>query len=212
MRPLAKKKKAIFLIGITGGIGSGKSAVAKMFSRFGVSILFADDISKEICAADAVVRKKLSAVLGPEAYDGNGNLNRTFVASRIFSDRTVLKKVEVILHPAVHAEIKRLAARLEEAGQRMAFVEAALVYESGMDKYLDAVIVVDAEESVRLRRVEERDHAAGDVVKARMRAQIDSQKKIAKGDYVLYNNGSLKELEEKVRMLFSVFQKLTSEE
>ena len=94
----------------------------------------------------------------------------------------------------------------------MAVVEAALVYESGMEKYLDAVIVVDAVESIRVRRVQERDHSGEKDIHVRMRAQSDPQRTAAKGDYVIANNGSFEELEEKVKLLFSVFQKLTNEE
>ncbi|MFZ1978644.1 MAG: dephospho-CoA kinase [Bacteroidota bacterium] len=209
---MVKKKKSLYTVGVTGGIGSGKSVVVEMFSRLGIPVLFADDLSKEISEADAAVRKKLVSALGPEAYSYEGNLDRAFVASKIFSSPPMRKKIEAILHPAVQKEIARRTARLQEAGHTMAIVEAALVYESGMDRYLDAVVVVDAAESVRIRRVQERDHIHENEIRARMHAQIDPQKKAAKGDYVLHNNGSLGELEEKVKLLFSVFQKLTSEE
>ena len=209
---MAKKKKSLYTVGVTGGIGSGKSVVAEMFSRLGIPVLFADDLSKEISEADAAIRKKLVAVVGPEAYSREGNLDRPFVASKIFSSPPIRKKIEAILHPAVKKEIARRTARLQEAGHRMAVVEAALVYESGMDRYLDAVVVVDAAESVRIRRVQERDHIDENEIRARMHAQIDPQKKAAKGDYVLHNDGSLDELEEKVKLLFSIFQKLANEE
>jgi dephospho-CoA kinase len=209
---MAKKKKDFYTIGVTGGIGSGKSTVADMFSRLGIPVLSADTLSKEISATDVSVRKKLAALLGPESYNSEGKLNTAYAASRIFSNTALRKKVEAILHPAVKAEISRRTDLLKEAGHSMAVVEAALVYESGMEKYLDAVIVVDAVESIRVRRVQERDHSGEKDIHVRMRAQSDPQRTAAKGDYVIANNGSFEELEEKVKLLFSVFQKLTNEE
>ncbi len=203
---------SLYTIGITGGIGSGKSVVAGMFSRLGIPVLSADDLSKEISSADAAVKKKITAVLGPESYSCEGRLNPAFAASKIFSSTAMRKKVEAILHPAVLGEIVRRTARLKKEGHTMAVVEAALVYESGMDKCLDAVVVVDAVESVRIRRVQERDQVSQENVQARMHAQMDPKKTAAKADYVLFNNGSLGELEDKVKLLFSIFQQLTSEE
>lgn len=201
----------ILKIGITGGIGSGKSAVCSIFAYLGVPVLYADDIAKELSSTDSAIRKKIIAVLGESAFQADGSLNRSFIASEIFSNKSLQQKVESIIHPRVEKEIEKQIKELAHRGQLVAIVEAALIYEAGLYKKLDAVIVVDADESERINRVRKRDVVSEDAVHSRMHAQLNVKNKLEKADYIIYNNGTLEELESKVQFLYIVFKQLADE-
>jgi dephospho-CoA kinase len=209
---VANARKHILKIGITGGIGSGKTAVCSAFARFGVPIIFADDIAKELCNSDSAVRKKLIALLGKSAYKADGSLDRSFVASHLFSDKILQRKVEAVIHPRVEKEIERRTKELAHNGESIVVIEAALIYEAGLDKKLDAVVVVDADESERISRVRRRDVVSEDAVRSRITAQLDVKKKLEKAEYVVSNNGSIDELESKVRFLCTIFKQLAKED
>jgi dephospho-CoA kinase len=199
-------------VGVTGGIGSGKTSVCDIFSRLGVPVLRSDDIAKELSNSNLEIRKKLIAILGIEAYLSDGTLNRQFIASKIFSDEGLRRKVEAVIHPQVENERERRIKNLMQQGDRLFIIEAALIYEIGMDKKLDAVIVVDAEETTRVMRIRRRDALPEENVYARINAQLQADKKLKKGDYVIYNNGTLEELESKIRFLYNIFRRLINEE
>jgi dephospho-CoA kinase len=209
---LANARKHILKIGVTGGIGSGKTMVCSAFARFGVPIIFADDIAKELSNTDSAVRKKMIALLGKSTYKADGCLDRSFVASHLFSDKTLQRKVEAIIHPRVEKEIKRNINELANNGECIVVIEAALIYEAGLDKILDAVVVVDAEESERINRVRKRDVVSEDAVRSRIAAQLDVKKKLEKAEYVIHNNGSIEELESKVQFLYNIFNRLAKED
>jgi len=209
---LASNRKNILKIGVTGGIGSGKTAVCSAFARFGIPIILADDIAKELSNSDPAVRKQLIALLGKSAYRNDGSLDRSFVASHLFSDKIKQRKVEAIIHPRVEKEIERRIKALANNGERIAVVEAALIYEAGLDKKLNSVIVVDADESERINRVRKRDVVSEEAVRSRMAAQLDVKKKLEKADYVIHNNGSIDELESKVQFLYNIFNRLAKED
>ena len=208
---IPSRQKNILKIGITGGIGSGKSSVCSFFAHLGVPVLYADEIAKELSSTDSTIRKKLVALLGESAFQTDGSLNRSFIASEIFANKELQKKVEFIIHPHVEKEIERQIKELAHRGELIIIIEAALIYEAGLHKKLDAVIVVHADEFVRISRVRKRDVVSEDAVRSRMTAQLDAKVKLEKADYIIYNNGTLEELESKVRFLYIVFKQLAKE-
>ena len=203
--------KKIFKVGVTGGIGSGKSTVCEIFSRLGVPVLRSDDMAKELTASDTGVRKKMIELLGSQAYLSNGQPDRTFIASQIFSDKSLQQKVEAIVHPVVERERERWFDDLRSQGQWIAIVEAALIYEAGIDRKLDVVVVVDAEEPLRIQRACARMGISEKEVRVRIDAQLDVKKKLEKAEYIVQNNGTLEELESKVRFLYTIFRQLAYE-
>jgi dephospho-CoA kinase len=208
---LKQQKKTIFKVGITGGIGSGKTAVCDIFSRLGVPVLHSDEIAKELSSSSPVIRKKLTMLLGADAYTLDGALNRQFIASKIFAKKDLQRKVEAVIHPQVEKEREYQISQLINQGFRMCIVEAALIYEAGLDKKLDTVVVIDAEEAIRIARVRKRDAVTEEQVRTRIHAQLEQRKKLEKADYVILNNGSLEELEYKVRFLYTLFDSLVKE-
>jgi dephospho-CoA kinase len=206
------RQKRILKIGVTGGIGSGKTSVCDIFSRLGVPVLHSDEIAKELSSSNQDIRKKLIAYLGDEAYLSDGVLNRKFVASKIFSNDGLRCKVEAVIHPQVEKERERRIKELVQLGHRFFIIEAALIYEAGLDKKLDAVVVVEADEATRVVRVRKRDAVPEKNVYARIKAQYDVKKKLEKADFVIYNNSTLEELESKVRFLYTLFNRLIKED
>jgi dephospho-CoA kinase len=205
-------QKHILKIGVTGGIGSGKTAVCDIFARLGVPMLHSDEIAKELSNSNQGIRKKLITFLGPEAYLSDGTLNRQFIASKIFSNKELQRKVEAVIHPQVEKERERRIRELIQQGYRFLIIEAALIYEAGLDKKLDIVVVVNAEETTRVTRVRKRDAVPEENIYARINAQCDVKKKLEKADYVIHNNSTLEELESKVRFLYTIFNQLVNED
>ncbi len=202
--------KRILTIGVTGGIGSGKTTVCEIFSRFGVPVLSSDDIAKELTHTDPAIREQLIILLGDEAYLPDRSFNRSYVASQIFSNKELQGRVEGIIHPRVEQERERRIADLRSQGHRMVIIEAALIYEVGLDKKLDIVVVVDADEMTRIQRTCARMGISEKEVRVRIDAQLDVKRKIEKAEYIIQNNGTLGELESKVRFLYTIFQQLAS--
>jgi dephospho-CoA kinase len=207
-RPGKQAKKgsevSILRVGVTGGIGSGKTLVCSMFSTLGIPVLSADDIAKELMHADVNLRTRLRALLGASAYGPDGVLDRKFVAGKIFSDTSLQKKVNKLVHPLVEADIEKRFRALQQDGHRTGIVEAALIYEAGFDKHLDIVIVVVAPKEERVRRVMARDRSSVEQVEGRIAAQFAPEKKAQKADYILRNSGSLSDLESSVKFLSTI--------
>ncbi len=198
-------------IGITGGIGSGKTTVCEMFSRLGVPILSADELGRNLSDWDPAVRLQLIDLLGSSAYTADGKLDRPFVASRVFSNARIRRQVECIVHPRVEQEIENRLNELRRDGQKIVLVEAALIYEVGLQKKLDAVIVVDSDEALRIRRVRKRDGSSEEDIRKRSAAQMKTAKKVVKAEFVLKNNNSLEALETNVHFLYSILIALSNE-
>lgn len=199
----------ILKVGITGGIGSGKSLVCSYFERTGYPVLYADRIAHEITDSDERVKREIVRLLGPEAYLPNGRLNRPFVASKIFEQKPLQRKINRIVHPRVIEEINRRLDQSAKAGHHLGFVEAALIYEAGLDAILDYVVVVEADEATRIARVVQRDGVTEEQVRQRLDAQWKSSEKVKRADFILYNNGTREELMERVRFLHQLLQHLT---
>lgn len=171
------------IVGLTGGIGSGKSTVAQMFAAYGIPVYNSDIEAKELTNSSPVIRQQLISLLGEETYK-EGILERKFLADKIFNDPEILQKVNAIIHPKVAAHFKNWVTL-----QNSAYVikEAAILYESGSDSQCDLVIVVTASKKERIRRVMQRDRVSKKEVEARMRNQWSDSKKIKLADFVIYN-------------------------
>ena len=174
-------------VGITGGIGSGKSLVCEVFERLGVPVFYADQQAKWLYDHDQQVRQQLIRHFGPEIYDEQG-LKRSLLASKIFNDPEALKKVNQIVHPPVREKFLQWC----RSYQHLPYVleEAAILFESGAHEGLDYTILVYAPEEIRIQRVMERDQVSQQEVKQRMRHQKADEDKMDQADFVLYNDGS----------------------
>jgi dephospho-CoA kinase len=202
-------KHGILTVGITGGIGAGKTTVCKIFEELGAKVIYADELAKEIMENDESLKKKIKKIFGEKSYIGE-KLNRKFIADIIFSSDEKRKLLESIVHPAV---IKRILSDLkkiaDEGKYNFVIVEAALIFESGFDKELDYVLVVDADDEIKIKRIMERDKCSKEEVLKRMRAQLDSKIKRELADMVIINDGDIDELRKKVSFFYSLFEKIS---
>lgn len=171
------------IVGITGGIGSGKTTVAKMLTTFGAPVYYADEEAKELTATSPEIRKDLIALLGEETFK-DGVLDRKFMADKIFNDKTLLAKANAIIHPRVAEHFKQWVAN-----QTYHYVlkEAAILFESGSYKDCDSTILVTAPEEVRIQRVMKRDNATREEVVARMKNQWSDAEKRKMATFVVEN-------------------------
>ena len=168
-------------IGITGGIGSGKSTVCRVFEVLGIPCYDSDTEAKRLMNTDPELIKHIRALLGPGAYTDNG-LNRTYVASRVFGDTALLQQLDGIVHPAVERDFMHWA---ETRQAPYVIEESAILFESGAYRRMDRTIAVIAPEETRIRRVCLRDQKDEAAVRARIAHQMDDDERSRRADYVL---------------------------
>ncbi len=183
-------------VGVTGGIGSGKSAfAARLGAHPGTRVLLADDLAKRLMADDPDVRRQLVARFGPETFDAEGRLDRGRLAARVFGDPEELAALNAIVHPAVRRALVEARAHAERDGVEVLVYEAALLFETGGDAVVDRVVVVDAPVEVRVARAAARDGVPEAAVRDRLRHQIDPAYARARADRVVDNAGDLAALQ-----------------
>ena len=174
-------------IGITGGIGSGKTTVANLFAKLGVPVFFADSETRMLQNSDAELRGELIAAFGPETYLANGTLDRAYLARIVFADKAALQKVNSIVHPAVARHFAAWCAAHESNAYILK--EAAILFESGSNAGLDGVIAVTAPEALRIERVMQRDGISEEEVRKRMANQWPEEEKLKRANWIIYNDG-----------------------
>lgn len=175
-------------VGITGGIGSGKTTVCKVFEFFGIPVYYADERAKAIMAENKQVIKAVRTLFGPEAYQRNGSLNRNYIAAIVFEDKEKLAALNSIVHPAVFEDGENWH-RLQK-NVPYTIKEAALLFESGGYKTLDKTITVFAPKEVRIKRVMDRDGLSRSAVMSRIKNQMPDEAKKRLTDFVIKNGGT----------------------
>jgi dephospho-CoA kinase len=183
---MSQSDDAPFVIGITGGIGSGKSIVCKLFSCLGISIYDADTRAKWLTNHDTTIRNKVIDLLGPEAYNSDGEYNRPYVASVVFHNESLLKELNAIIHPVVLRDTDAwMAARINDA---YVIKEAAIMNAAGDKNNLDCVVVVQAPVGLRIKRILERDQRSESEIRAIIERQVSDEKREAIADFIILND------------------------
>lgn len=177
------------LIGLTGGIGSGKSTVAAVFSAMLIPVYESDTRAKELMNQDPELKKGIIGLLGSEAYTPEGQLNRSRIASQVFNDPSLLQQLNSLVHPAVAKDVHAWMEKDVIKSAPYVIKESAILFEEHLTANLDAVILVIAPEALRIARVIHRDKVTEEQVRERMRHQWPDVQKIPLADYVIYNDG-----------------------
>ena len=177
------------LIGLTGGMGSGKTTVARMFAVLGIPVYDADSRAKQLMQADAQLVAEIRALFSDEAYAADGTLDRKFIASIVFADRAMLDKLNAIVHPAVYRDLAVWATLPPQRDAPYLMQESAILFEEDLTARFAAVILVTAPEAVRVDRVIVRDGASREDVMRRLQHQWPDERKIPFSDYVIFNDG-----------------------
>lgn len=174
----------IFSVGITGGIGSGKSTVSKVFETLGIPVYYADAEAKKILQEDPEIKEQLIVLFGPATFT-NGRLNRNLIAEKVFSDASLLTRLNELVHPKT---IENAHKWMNRQGTPYAVKEAALIFESGSQAQLDFVIGIYAPTALRIRRTMQRDTITREAVLARMNRQIDENIKMKLCHAIILND------------------------
>lgn len=196
--PLSASK----IIGLTGGIGSGKTTVAKFIENCGFPVYYSDDRAKEIVNDNDDLKSKIKELLGEESYLKNGLYNRKFVAEKVFNDKELLQQLNEIIHPAVRIDFEKW---VNKQTQYLIFKETALLFELKLNKQCYQSILVTAEDNIRIKRVMDRDGKTYREVQSVMEKQMPEREKIKIADFVIYNNTGLDDLKDQTeKIIFEI--------
>lgn len=194
-------------LGVTGGIGSGKSTACRILDELGAQVFYADDVAKRLMVEDPELRNEIVAAFGEESYTEEGDLNRDYLAEIVFNDEERLQQLNRLVHKRVREAFEDVRQKAERVGVDLLVEEAALIFEANIDEELDYVAVVDAPEEVRIQRVVARDRTDPEKVRARMQHQLPAEEKRRRADFVLDNSGSEEELR---RQVVELYHRLTA--
>lgn len=189
-------------LGLTGGIGSGKSTVCDLLESFGARIFRADAVGKQLMNESHDVRQEVTEQFGVDSYTVGGELNTAYLAEEVFADPERVRAINSIVHPRVLGLFKEAKSMAKKDGINLLILESALLFESGADELVEMVVVVDAPASTRIKRVMERDGVSRKDIKARMKHQMSPSELRKKADYVLHNAGSMGQLRDSVAELY----------
>lgn len=173
----------MIVVGLTGGIGSGKTTISKYFLALGIPVYIADEEAKRLMHNSKVIKRKLVQLFGELAYV-DGNLNRSYLASKIFTDKGLLSKMNAIVHPKVAAHFK---SWLKQQKGPYIIKEAAIIFENNLQSQYDYIITVVADEDLRINRVIKRDNASKAKIESIIKNQLSDKDKIEKSDFVITN-------------------------
>lgn len=187
-------------IGLTGGIGAGKSTVSARFAALGAVVLDADAVSRQALEPGGCCYEAVLSLFGREIALADGRIDRRRVAGIVFSDAAMLQRLNAIVHPAVRQELLHRASTVP--ADRLALFDVPLLFESGWHRMMHKTIVVAAEDAVRIGRICARDGCTAEEAMARIRNQMPQQQKCRMADYVLTNDGSVATLYQNVDMLY----------
>jgi len=187
----------VITLGVTGGIGSGKTTVCGFLEEKGARVFYADIEAKRLMQEEDAVRAALVEEFGEETYGDDGALNRAYLADRVFGDAERVGRLNAIVHPHVFEAFEATKERASDEGVDLLVHEAALLFEAGGDQHVDVTAAVVAPDADRIAWVTERDDVTPEQVQARMRHQLSQDELRRRADYVIENDGSLEDLRQK---------------
>ena len=196
------------VIGLTGGIGSGKTTVADGFAALGVPVIDADLIARELVEPGQAALDQIRTLFGAECLSADGRLDRALVRRRIFADESLRHRLEAILHPEIRNRINDLIAEVRTA---YCIVVIPLLLETGQDDLIDRILVVDAAEKEQIKRVAARDKLSHNAVITIMGTQADRETRLAAADDIIANNSDLETLMSQIRSLHRRYLEISND-
>lgn len=191
-----------FVVGVTGGIGAGKTAVTNQFAQLGIEVVDADIVAREVVAPGMPALEEIKKAFGSSILDEQGQLNRAKLRKLVFTDDTAKETLNRIMHPAIRS---CLIAQLQHAQSDYVILSAPLLLENELDTYVDALLVIDVPESVQVARASARDGVTAEQIRAIMDNQCTRVYRQERADYLLDNSGELALLPAKVKLLHQEF-------
>ena len=187
---------AIVVFGLTGGIGSGKSTVARHLRSRGLPVIDADVLAREAVAKGSEGLNEVVGAFGPDVLQADGSLDRARLAQRVFGSKEALARLEAITHPRVRALARARVEALGQSGEPLVCYEVPLLYEVGLEREYAPVVVVSVPEALQLERAVLRDATNADSIRRRMAAQLPLDEKVRRADFVIDNSGTLDDTRE----------------
>ena len=195
-------------IGLTGGIGSGKTAVSELFSRIGIPVIDTDVISRNLVQNNQAVIEEVIATFGNDVLDGNAVIDRKKLAQLVFNNKENKQQLEKILHPRIRHEVNRRINEFEASDPPPSYliVVIPLLFETGFNIPIDQALVVVAEKAVRIERVKQRDNRSLDEINLIINSQVSDEKRISEADDIIENNSDFRQLELQVEQLHNKYR------
>ncbi len=181
----------MLVVGLTGGIASGKSTVSRILQQAGIPVVCLDELAREAVRAGSPALAEIREVFGEEVFGPDGELDRQAMAYVVFEDESKRRVLESIIHPRVSQETQRRVKELEKEGYKLVVLDVPLLYEVGWEKICDKVVVVYAPREVQERRLKERDGLSAEQARTRLDAQMPIEDKRIRAHYVIDNSGTL---------------------
>ena len=195
------------VVGITGGIGTGKTTLAKVIENMGYKVIYTDLLAKKIMSENSEIKKKIIEAFGERSYNLDGSINNKYISNIVFGESGGQNHKLTILNRIVHPEeMINETEKLEQNGEEIVFVESALIYELNLQDGFDFIIAVDSKEEYRINRAAKRLGITVDEVKNRMRQQNSTQVEKNLADFVIENNGAIGELEDRARFIVDIIK------
>ena len=215
MEKESEKLSNSVVVGITGGIGTGKSGVAKFITGLGYKVIKTDDRAKELMKTDDGLIKELKVRFGEQVYLADGSINSAHLSSLVFGESEVhiknLETLNSIVHPHAIDDMISQVEQYENAGEKLIFVESALIYEAGLEDGFDYVIVVYAPKDIVISRLKKSGKLTEAQIEQRMNSQISQDDKVQWADFVIDNSGSVEDLRKSVEFIINILKNLGSE-
>ncbi len=186
------------IIGLTGGIGSGKTTVARFIEEAGFPVYYSDDRAKDIVNDNADLKQKIIALLGPKSYDDAGFYNRSFVSEMVFTNDELRLKLNALIHPAVKIDFENW---VETQNSELLFKETALLFELRLNEQCWKSLLVTADDAIRIKRVMDRDQKTYRDVETIIQKQMPEKEKIRFADFVIFNNQGVEELKSETQQI-----------
>lgn len=196
-----------FIVGLTGGIGSGKSAVSDLFEKKGISVVDADLVSRQVVEPGTPALAQIAEHFGPDILDQEGKLIRSKLRNIIFADAQEKSWLEHLLHPIMNKKIRQ---QLTDAQSQYAILSSPLLLETHQYKLTDRILVVDASEELQMQRAMRRDNNNPDLIKAIMNSQISRQERCARANDIIQNHGEIEELHTQVEKYHQLYLELSA--
>jgi dephospho-CoA kinase len=193
-------------IAITGGAGSGKSSVARMFAELGAEVLDVDQVARDVVAVGAPAWEELRRAFGAEFFNPDGSLNRSRLAQQVFADPEARRRLNHIIHPRLAAEVRARLQALARRGVGLVLVEVPLLFETRREAAFDRVIVVDAPDALRIRRLRQRDDRSVEEIQGILEAQLPLKDKVPRAHYVVDNRGDRRLTRRQVKNIWQDLQ------
>ncbi len=201
------KKMKKLKIGITGGIGSGKTEFCRILTRKGFPVINVDGVSKELLVSDRELKENIIKQFGKESYSESGEINNKYLAGKVFSDPQNVHKINSIVHPKVIEKVKNILSE-KLSDNNVVFAEAALIYEADMEEMFDYVVLVTADMKIRMKRKKKDSGLSEREFLNRNENQIDDEEKKKRADFVFINNDSKDELIKKTELFIKIINGL----